>query len=90
MPLIICLKAARFVLESMTIHLKYIIVVASYIPEEKIDEIWLPFKKGDVSRSNTKGTGLGLAISRAILELHKLSYGARNSENGVIFWFKFR
>lgn len=62
----------------------------SYIPEEKIDEIWLPFKKGDVSRSNTKGTGLGLAISRAILELHKFSYGARNSENGVIFWFKFR
>lgn len=62
----------------------------SHIPEEKIDEIWLPFKKGDVSRSNTKGTGLGLAISRTILELHKFSYGARNSENGVIFWFKFR
>jgi len=62
----------------------------SNIPEEKIDEIWLPFNKGDASRSNTKGTGLGLAISRTILELHNFTYGARNSEDGVIFWFKFR
>ncbi|MGI6066794.1 MAG: sensor histidine kinase [Bacillota bacterium] len=62
----------------------------SYIAEDKIDEIWLPFKKGDVSRSQTKGTGLGLAIARAILELHNCSYGAVNSENGVIFWFRFR
>jgi len=62
----------------------------SRIPEDKFDEIWLPFKKGDVSRNNTKGTGLGLAISRAILESHKFSYGAINSEDGVIFWFRFR
>lgn len=62
----------------------------SRIPEDKINEIWLPFKKGDVSRSNTKGTGLGLAISRAILESHKFSYGARNNGDGVIFWFTSR
>ncbi|KEF36388.1 histidine kinase [Schinkia azotoformans MEV2011] len=62
----------------------------SHIPKEKIEEIWLPFKKGDISRSNTKGTGLGLAISRSILELHKFPYGAKNSEDGVIFWFKFK
>jgi len=62
----------------------------SHIPEGKIEEIWLPFKKGDVSQSHTKATGLGLAISRAILELHKFSYGAINSEDGVIFWFRFR
>ncbi|KUO67262.1 MAG: kinase, partial [Gracilibacter sp. BRH_c7a] len=36
----------------------------SHIPEEKIKEIWQPYQKADVSRSNTKGTGLGLAISR--------------------------
>lgn len=62
----------------------------SHIPEEKMEEIWLPFKKGDASRRNTKGTGLGLTILRAILELHKFPYGARNSEDGVIFWFEFR
>ncbi|MEC1717370.1 sensor histidine kinase [Schinkia azotoformans] len=62
----------------------------SHILKEKIEEIWLPFKKGDISRSNTKGTGLGLAISRSILELHKFPYGAKNSEDGVIFWFKFK
>jgi len=62
----------------------------SHIPEDKLDEIWLPYKKADPSRSNTKGTGLGLAISRTILETHKFSYGAKNINNGVVFWFNFR
>ena len=61
----------------------------SHIPEEKLEEIWQPFKKADESRGNTKGTGLGLAISRTILELYRFHYGARNSDDGVIFWFKF-
>jgi len=60
----------------------------SHIPEEKIKEIWQPYQKADVSRSNTKGTGLGLAISRAILELYQFSYGAENRDDGVVFWFK--
>ncbi len=62
----------------------------SYIPEDKIEEIWLPFKKGDTARGNSKGTGLGLAIVRKILELHKFSYGVKNREEGVVFWFKFQ
>ncbi len=61
----------------------------SSIPENKMEEIWLPFKKGDAARGRSKGTGLGLAIASRILELHKFSYGAVNSEGGVIFWFKF-
>ncbi len=61
----------------------------SHIAEDKIKEIWYPYKKGNTERSNTKGTGLGLSISRTILELHKFSYGAKNTEDGVIFWFKF-
>ncbi|RBP62098.1 histidine kinase/DNA gyrase B/HSP90-like ATPase [Alkalibaculum bacchi] len=61
----------------------------SFIPENIIEEIWLPFKKGDAARSLSKGTGLGLAISGRILQIHGFSYGARNSERGVIFWFKF-
>ncbi|HHV72590.1 MAG TPA: HAMP domain-containing histidine kinase, partial [Clostridia bacterium] len=60
----------------------------SYIPEEKIKDIWEPYQKVDPSR-NTKGTGLGLAIARTILEMHGFSHGAKNSGEGVIFWFKF-
>lgn len=60
----------------------------SYIPEEKLEEIWLPYRKADISRSNTKGTGLGLSIARRILELHSFSYGAKNLDDGVVFWFK--
>ncbi|HQA06463.1 MAG TPA: HAMP domain-containing sensor histidine kinase [Syntrophomonadaceae bacterium] len=62
----------------------------SHIPEERIKEIWLPFKKSDLSRGHSKGTGLGLAIARTILELHGFSYGAQNCEDGVVFWFKFQ
>lgn len=61
----------------------------SHIPEEKLKEIWLPYKKLDVSRSSKKGTGLGLSISRTILELFKFQYGAKNCNDGVVFWFKF-
>ncbi|HWQ78262.1 MAG TPA: HAMP domain-containing sensor histidine kinase [Anaerovoracaceae bacterium] len=61
----------------------------SRIPEEKLNEIWQPYQKADTSRGNTKGTGLGLSISRTILELYQFPYGAQNSDNGVIFWFKF-
>jgi len=61
----------------------------SHIPEDQINEIWQPYKKADVSRGSTKGTGLGLAIARKILELYNFSYGAKNSDDGVIFWFRF-
>lgn len=62
----------------------------SHIPEERLNEIWLPFKKADLSRSHSQGTGLGLAIARTILELHQFSYGVQNRDEGVVFWFTFR
>lgn len=61
----------------------------SHIPEDKLDEIWQPYKKVDTSRGNSKGTGLGLAIAQSIFELYHYSYGAKNSNDGVVFWFKF-
>lgn len=63
---------------------------SSHIPEEIIDDIWLPYIKGNVERSNKNGTGLGLSIVRTILELHKFTYGVKNKEDGVAFWFKFK
>lgn len=62
---------------------------SSHIPEEVIDDIWLPYIKGNVERSNKNGTGLGLSIVRTILELHKFTYGVKNKEDGVAFWFRF-
>ena len=62
----------------------------SHIAEDRLNEIWLPFKKADLARSHSRGTGLGLAIARTILELHGFSYGALNRDDGVVFWFKFR
>lgn len=61
----------------------------NHIPQAKLPEIWQPYKKADVSRSHTKGTGLGLAIARGILESHGFTYGAENTDDGVVFWFKF-
>jgi len=61
----------------------------SHIPEEKIKEIWEPYKKADESRGNTKGTGLGLSIAGTILKLYHFSYGVDNKDDGVVFWFQF-
>ena len=61
----------------------------SHISEDIINDIWMPFKKGNADRGNTKGSGIGLSIVRTILELHKFTYGVKNKEDGVVFWFKF-
>lgn len=61
----------------------------SHIPEEKLQNIWQPYCKADEARSRARGTGLGLAIAGRILEAHQFTYGAKNSGDGVIFWFKF-
>lgn len=61
----------------------------SHIPADIINEIWQPHIKGDLARSKTKGSGLGLAIAGNILDRYKFTYGAKNLEDGVVFWFKF-
>lgn len=47
------------------------------------------FYRVDASRNrNTGGTGLGLYIVRKIMDLHHAKYGIKNSDRGVLFWFK--
>jgi two-component system sensor histidine kinase VanS len=58
------------------------------IPEESLEKIWISFYKMDKARTREFGRyGLGLSIVRAIQELHGNSYGVKNTQDGVIFWF---
>ena len=50
------------------------------IPQEKIDEIFLPFHQVGDTRKFIEGTGLGLAISRRLVEL----MGGRLEVNSVV------
>lgn len=58
------------------------------IPKDDLEKIWLTFHKVARSR-NAEGTGLGLAICKAILDLHHFEYGVKNTEKGVLFYFKY-
>ena len=58
------------------------------IPEEDIDQIWVKFYKVDKARTREYGgSGVGLSIVKATMERLGQSYGVKNRENGVEFWF---
>ncbi|MGE7873271.1 sensor histidine kinase [Bacillus paramycoides] len=60
----------------------------AHIEEEQLDKIWDRFYRVDAARQRSQGgTGIGLAISKNILELHDAEYGAKNTEDGVLFYF---
>jgi len=55
------------------------------IPEECLEKIWTKFYRG--GDSTYSGSGLGLAITAQILSMHGISYGVRNTDSGVEFFF---
>ncbi|MCX7708370.1 MAG: HAMP domain-containing histidine kinase [Clostridia bacterium] len=58
------------------------------IPETKLERIWDRFYRVEESRERQSGgSGLGLAIVKNILQLHKSTFGVRNTEGGVLFYF---
>jgi len=59
------------------------------IPDEDLSRIWEKFYRSDKSRTRSLagGTGLGLAICRIILDKHACTYGVRNTDSGVQFYF---
>ncbi|WP_103105675.1 sensor histidine kinase [Brevibacillus reuszeri] len=60
----------------------------AHIPNEQLEKIWDRFYRGEPSRQRSSGgTGLGLAIAKKILELHNVPYGAKNTAEGVMFYF---
>ena len=65
---------------------KYIYVESNN--ENNLEKIWDSFYKEDESRTRKYGgIGLGLAFVKKILLSHNSSFGAKNTNNGVLFWF---
>ncbi|RRJ64545.1 HAMP domain-containing sensor histidine kinase [Paenibacillus oralis] len=61
------------------------------LAEEDLSRIWDHFYRAERSRDRLHGgTGLGLAIVKHILELHHSEYGARNTYQGVAFYFTLK
>ncbi|WP_432663650.1 HAMP domain-containing sensor histidine kinase [Wukongibacter baidiensis] len=59
----------------------------SHIDEDKLPYIWDSFYKIDKSRNrDMSGSGLGLSIVKGIMEGHGGKYGAKNTDDGIIFF----
>lgn len=59
------------------------------IPEENLQNMFLPFYRADKSRNkSTGGSGLGLYIVKSIFELHRLNFEIENGSYSVRFIVK--
>lgn len=59
------------------------------IPKEDLDKIWDKFYKVDKARTREYGgSGIGLSIVKAIMNQLNKTYGVKNWDNGVEFWFE--
>lgn len=58
------------------------------IPEADLPNLWNKFYKVDKARTREYGgSGIGLSIVKAIMEGMNQTYGVKNYDNGVEFWF---
>jgi signal transduction histidine kinase len=59
------------------------------IEEEDIPRIWNRFYKVDKSRERSQGGhGIGLSLVKAIMNKYNSSYGVKNRQDGVEFFFE--
>lgn len=62
------------------------------IPSDELENIWIPFFRGQNSSKNqklkTKGSGIGLYLVSEILKAHKADFDIINIDNGVKAYFK--
>lgn len=69
-----------------------IINYGTTIPEENLENIWIPFFRGQNNSSNkrlrTKGSGIGLYLVSEILKAHNAEFDILNVKNGVKAYFK--
>lgn len=57
------------------------------IPENELESVFDKFIQSSKTRTSQGGTGLGLSISREIIQQHKGSLTASNTEQGAVFEF---
>ena len=57
------------------------------IPEDELESIFDKFMQSSKTKSGHGGTGLGLSISREIIQVHKGTLHAANTEAGTCFRF---
>jgi signal transduction histidine kinase len=61
----------------------------SAIPKEDLEKIWDKFYKIDKSHNRKDGgTGIGLSIVKNILTIHGYTFGVKNTNRGVKFYFE--
>ena len=64
------------------------------IPEDDLENIWIPFFRGQNNSPNqrlrTKGSGIGLYLVSEILKAHKAEFDISNIRNGVKAYFKIQ
>ena len=59
------------------------------IDPAQLSEIWERYYKADRTQKKGEGSGLGLSIVKAILDLHKATYGVESKPGaGSNFWFE--
>lgn len=69
----------------------YIDNSSAHIPDEELDKIWDRFYRINKSRNRQSGgSGLGLSIVKNILELHNSTFGVKNIDIGVRFYFSLK
>ena len=47
------------------------------IPDDQLEELFKPFKRGNAERTHVEGTGIGLTITRQLVELMGGAFGCR-------------
>ena len=72
-------------------YLVKIIDTGKGIKDKDIKLIWNKYYKNEKNHKRNKiGTGLGLSIVKNILDLHKMKYGVKSSDNGTTFYFEIK
>ncbi|MHB1292029.1 MAG: ATP-binding protein [Sulfuricella sp.] len=57
------------------------------VPDDKLDELFVPFNRLDADKSQTQGTGVGLAVAKRLVELMGGEIGVESRlGEGSTFW----